>query len=90
MDLVALSGQLATRTAPETSPMQLNPAWQAILQLSAARSIKIVLDQPSANTPIAFVLAWADFAQDKAKSGGHFISPIPKPNLAKMPRLIVS
>ncbi len=89
-ELVALSAYLAAQTSPQGLSEEVKAPWLAILQVAAARSINIIYDRPEANTPIAFVLAWADLAQDKAKAGGHFISPIPKPNLAKMPGVTAS
>jgi hypothetical protein len=89
-ELAALCGHLETHTTPDGLSAPLQAPWLTILTLATARSIKIVHDQPLLKTPIAFVLAWADLAQDKAKAGGHFISPIPKPNLVKMQGLISS
>jgi hypothetical protein len=84
-ELVGLSGPLKTRTLPKDLSAEVLGAWQTIVHLAAARPIQIVYAAPIAKTPIAFTLAWADLARDKAKAGGHFISPIPKPNLARMP-----
>jgi hypothetical protein len=84
-ELVGLSNHLKTRTIPQDLSTEVLGAWQTIVHLAAARPIQIVYDPPLAKTPIAFALAWADLARDKAKASGHFISPIPKPNLAKMP-----
>jgi len=84
-ELVGLSDHLKTRTMPKDLSTEVLGAWQTIVHLAAARPIQIVYDPPLAKTPIAFALAWADLARDKAKASGHFISPIPKPNLAKMP-----
>jgi len=84
-ELVGLSDHLKTRTMPKDLSTEVLGAWQTIVHLAAARPIQIVYDPPLAKTPLAFALAWADLARDKAKASGHFISPIPKPNLAKMP-----
>jgi hypothetical protein len=84
-ELVGLSNHLKTRTTPPDLSAEVHGAWQTILQVAAGRSIQIVYDPPIAKTPIAFALAWADLGRDKAKASGHFINPIPKPNLAKMP-----
>jgi hypothetical protein len=89
-ELVGLSEYLKTRTMPKDLSAEVHGAWQTILHLAASRPIQIVYDPPLAKTPIAFTLAWADLARDKAKTSGHFISPIPKPNLAKMPGRVVS
>jgi hypothetical protein len=86
-ELVGLSRHLKARTTPKDLSPAVEAPWLAIVTVAAGRSVQIVYDPPEAKTPIAFVLAWADLARDKAKSGGHFISPIPKPNLAKIPRL---
>jgi hypothetical protein len=85
-ELVGLSPYLKSRTTPETLSPEVLGSWLTIQHLAASRPIQITYDEPIARTPIAFVLAWADLARDKAKAGGHFLSPIPKPNLAKMPR----
>jgi len=84
-ELVGLSVHLKTRTMPKDLSAEVLGAWQTIVLLAASRPIQIVYGPPLVKTPIAFVLAWADLARDKAKASGHFLSPIPKPNLAKMP-----
>jgi len=84
-ELVGLSDHLHAHTTPKDLSAEVEGAWRTILYLAASRPIQIVYDPPIAKTPIAFTLAWADLARDKAKASGHFISPIPKPNLAKMP-----
>jgi len=84
-ELVGLSVHLTAHTTPKDLSVEVDGAWRTILHLAASRPIQIVYDPPLAKTPIAFALAWADLARDKAKASGHFISPIPKPNLAKMP-----
>jgi hypothetical protein len=84
-ELVGLSSHLKTRTMPKDLSAEVLGAWQTIVLLAASRPIQIVYGPPLVKTPIAFVLAWADLARDKAKASGHFISAIPKPNLAKMP-----
>jgi len=89
-ELVGLSNYLKTRTTPKDLSAEVEAVWLTILHLAAVRSIQILYDPPLVKTPIAFALAWADLARDKAKAGGHFISPIPKPNLAKMPGRVAS
>jgi hypothetical protein len=84
-ELVGLSEHLKARTTPENLSTEVLGPWMTMVHLAAARPIQIVYDPPRVKTPIAFALAWADLARDKAKAGGHFISPIPKPNLANMP-----
>jgi hypothetical protein len=84
-ELVGLADHLKSRTTPSDISPEVQGPWLTILHLAASRPIKIVYDPPLVKTPIAFALAWADLARDKAKASGHFISPIPKPNLAKMP-----
>jgi hypothetical protein len=84
-ELVGLSPYLSAGASPDELSAEVKAAWLTILQLAAARPIEIAYGPPQMKTPIAFVLAWADLARDKAKTSGHFISPIPKPNLAKMP-----
>jgi hypothetical protein len=84
-ELVGLSQHLKAGSSPQDLSSEVQGSWATILQLAAARPIQLVYSPPLAKTPIAFVLAWADLARDKAKASGHFISPIPKPNLANMP-----
>jgi hypothetical protein len=84
-ELVGLSNALKTGAAPDDLSAEVQASWRTILHLASLRPIQIVYGPPLAKTPIAFVFAWAELARDKAKASGHFISPIPKPNLAKMP-----
>jgi hypothetical protein len=89
-ELVGLSSHLKTGVTPKDLSAEVQGAWLTILQLAAARPIEIVYSPPVVKTPIAFAFAWAELARDKAKASGHFISPIPKPNLAKMPGRVAS
>jgi hypothetical protein len=84
-ELVGLSKHLRTGSTPEDLSAEVQGAWATILHLATTRQIRIVYGAPLAKTPVAFVLAWAELARDKAKASGHFINPIPKPNLARMP-----
>jgi hypothetical protein len=84
-ELVGLSNHLKAGSTPEDLSAEVKGAWATILHLATLRPIQIIYGPPLEKTPIAFVLAWADLARDKAKARGHFISAIPKPNLAKMP-----
>lgn len=84
-ELVGLSTCLKAGAAPDDLSAEVQASWRTILHLATLRPIQIVYGPPLAKTPIAFVFAWAELARDKAKASGHFISPIPKPNLAKMP-----
>jgi len=84
-ELVGLSQHLKAGSTPDDLSADVQGAWATILQLATTRPIQIVYGPPLAKTPIAFALAWAELGRDKAKATGHFISPIPKPNLAKMP-----
>ncbi|WP_309642895.1 hypothetical protein [Phenylobacterium sp.] len=58
--------------------------WAQIQTALAGRAATFVRVTISPNTPQAFAAAWAELARDKAKAGGPFSSPIPKPNLAKV------
>jgi len=84
-ELVGLSKYLKTGATPDDLSAEIQGSWRTILHLATLRPIQIVYGPPLAKTPIAFAFAWAELARDKAKASGHFISPIPKPNLAKMP-----
>jgi hypothetical protein len=89
-ELVGLSGHLKAGSTPDDLSAEVHPSWLTILHIATTRPIRIVYSPPLAKTPVAFAFAWADLARDKAKASGHFISPIPKPNLAKMPGRVAS
>ena len=60
-------------------------AWAAARAALAARPV-LNLVPLAADTPAAgFLLAWADFGRDTAKTRGGFKAAIPKPNLLKFP-----
>jgi len=58
--------------------------WAPIATGLKGRDLTFVRVAPTPETPQAFAAAWAELARDKAKAQGPFVSPIPKPNLAKV------
>lgn len=85
--LAKLVSALRASTAPEgLEPADL-PAWEALIKTAAGRPLGLQPVKPEPRTPQAFAAAWAETARDKARDKGDFRSPIPKPNLAKVPGL---
>ena len=75
-ELVSADGAYAT-AEPET--------WAAARAAVAARPV-LKLVPLATDTPAAgFLIAWADFGRDTAKTRGGFKAAIPKPNLLKFP-----
>ncbi|WP_309092009.1 hypothetical protein [Phenylobacterium sp.] len=56
--------------------------WAAVTTAFRDRRIRIARQAPAPGKPLAFAVAWAEQAREKAK-GGSFVFAIPKPNLAK-------
>ncbi|MCA0355865.1 MAG: ribonuclease H [Proteobacteria bacterium] len=74
--LVAADGDYAT-AEPET--------WsQARAAVGARAALDLVPSSPS-EAANGFLVAWAEFGLDTAKSRGSFKAAIPKPNLMKFP-----
>jgi ribonuclease HI len=84
-DLAAFADLLAGAEAePPTEDLDL---WAQIATAAKGRRLTLVRMPIKPETPLAFAAAWADLARDKAKDRGAFTTPIPKPNLAKVPGL---
>jgi hypothetical protein len=79
-DALVLHSVLEPPAEPPADEPELRAALAGAL---AGRTWTLAVGDPGAATPTAFVAAWADMAAEKAKSGGAFEHPIPKPNLAK-------
>ncbi len=58
--------------------------WVAARKAAAGRSLAFAAAAGGPGTPAAFLKAWAEVGQDKAKAAGRFRAAIPKPNLAKL------
>ena len=79
--------ELADRgwTTQEGEPVPDRDFWIALAAKIGLTQVSFELARLAPNTPMGFVAAWAEFAADKAKASGAFISSLPKPNLAKFP-----
>lgn len=64
---------------PPTEDLDL---WAAVTTAFRTRTIRVLRQASEPGKPLAFAAAWAEQAQEKAKSGA-FAFAIPKPNLAK-------
>jgi ribonuclease HI len=58
--------------------------WSQLRKAAAGRALVWRTAAGGAGTPAAFLKAWSEVGQDKAKAQGRFRAPIPKPNLAKL------
>jgi hypothetical protein len=58
--------------------------WAPILTACQGRRVTVAAAANGADTPSAFVAAWAELSRDKAKMKGPFIAPIPKGNVARV------
>jgi len=57
---------------------------EALLKALAGRPWTLAIADPKAAAPLAFAVAWADLAAEKAKMRGAFANAIPKTNLTKI------
>jgi hypothetical protein len=58
--------------------------WAQAIKAAQGRTLTVKPAAKAPNTPSAFLQAWAEVGQDKAKAKGRFSAAIPKPNLAKL------
>jgi hypothetical protein len=60
--------------------------WAQLLTAARGRTLALAAAPRGPQTPAAFLAAWAEVGQDKAKAkaAGRFSAAIPKPNLAKL------
>jgi len=79
-DAKLLDGVFVEPADPPTDDLDLRAAIAGLLKGHEAR-LAVMSVQP--RTPLAFAIAWADQAADKAKMTGAFRVAIPRPNLAK-------
>ena len=68
--------------AAEASSADLD-LWAQALDAARGRTLSTVAAPRAPNTAAAFLFAWAEVGQDKAKGAGRFAAAIPKSNLAK-------
>lgn len=66
---------------PPTEDLDL---WARLQTELKTRKLNFGRIAPASDSPQAFAAAWAQFAFEKTRASGAFISPIPKPNLAKV------
>ena len=73
----------------EAAPDQDLELWAALSSALAGLSPSFAIAAPAPSGPGGFAAAWAELARDKANAQGAFVSAIPKPNLAKVPGLLL-
>jgi len=82
---LAKAGGLIAGNAPEEeAPSEDLDLWARIVTAAKGKTVRLVRVAADPKTPVAFAVAWAELARDKAKAAGAFTSAIPKPNLAKV------
>jgi hypothetical protein len=64
-----------------TEDLDLRGRLQTLIK---GRAVTVETASRKPQTPAAFLAAWAEVGQDKAKGAGRFSAAIPKPNLAKL------
>ncbi len=84
--VLAAARLLASPPEPgsDTAPAEDLDLWAQALKAVAGRGLTVRPGAKGPNTPAAFLAAWAEVGQDKAKGVGRFSAAIPKPNLAKL------
>jgi hypothetical protein len=68
----------------EAAPEDDLDLWAQALKAVQGRALTVKAGSKGPNTPAAFLGAWAEVGQDKAKGLGRFSAAIPRPNLAKL------
>jgi hypothetical protein len=58
--------------------------WAPLIVLAEGRALTVQASVRAPKTPAAFLTAWAEVGQDKAKTASRFCAVIPKSNLAKL------
>ncbi len=82
--LLAIGRLIVSPPAPEDAPTEDMDLWAQVLAAAKGRAMTFQAAPRAAQTPAAFLLAWAEVGQDKAKAAGRFSAAIPKSNLAKL------
>ena len=80
------AGILAKPPAPgsDDAPTEDLDLWAQAITAVQGRALTVTPAPSGPKTPAAFLRAWAEVGQDKAKGKGRFSAAIPKPNLAKL------
>ena|SRR3569833_328276 len=76
--------QAARALAAGVAPAEDLDLWAQAVKAAQGRALTVNASAKATNTPAAFLHAWAEVGQDKAKAKGRFSAAIPKPNLAKL------
>jgi hypothetical protein len=82
--VLAAARVLTSPPAGEGAPAEDLDLWAQALKAVEGRALTVKAGAKGPNTPAAFLCAWAEVGQDKAKGVGRFSAAIPKPNLAKL------
>ncbi len=84
--LIAIGRLIAAPPEPGSpdAPVEDLDLWAQLLTAAKGRSLVFQPAQRAPQTPAAFLAAWAEVGQDKAKAAGRFVAAIPKSNLAKL------
>jgi hypothetical protein len=72
-----------TAGSPDTPAEDLD-LWAQLMTAVRGRSVTLQTAPRAPQTPAAFLAAWAEVGQDKAKTAGRFAAAIPRSNLAKL------
>ena len=77
---------LASPPAPgsDEAPADDLDLWAQAIKAAQGQALTVAAATKAPNTPAAFLHAWAEVGQDKAKGQGRFTAAIPKSNLAKL------
>lgn len=77
---------LASPPAPgsDDAPAEDLDLWAQAIKAAQGRALTVKAGANGPHTPAAFLHAWAEVGQDKAKGQGRFTAAIPKSNLAKL------
>lgn len=73
----------------EEAPQDDIDLWAQLATSLTGRPATFALIAADKAAPAGFAAAWAELARDKANAKGAFVSAIPKPNLAKVPGLVL-
>jgi hypothetical protein len=82
--VLAVARLLASPPSSQGAPSEDLDLWAPALKAADGRALTVKAGAKDPNTPAAFLAAWAEVGQDKAKGVGRFSAAIPKPNLAKL------
>lgn len=80
-------GRVMTSPPPAGSPdapTEDLDLWAQLLTAARGRALTFAAAPRGPRTAAAFLGAWAEVGQDKAKTTGRFSAAIPKSNLAKL------